>query len=100
MNVVATKHAVRRFRKRENDQRSWLAIAEQIEAEVRAGLEAGRVFDHKPKQFRLYKETRSGMRDGNRFVEHEDGSRGYVVSEEEDAVVVLSTLNRVVAETT
>lgn len=68
-----------------------------IEEQVRVAIEAGHVFDVKPKPFRMFGQTRrDAMLSWQRFVMSRDGQRGWVIALDAlPDVVVVTTLSRI-----
>ena len=93
--IIVTDHAVTRFRQRRALDRRDREIREEIRREVREAILGGRIQNHRPKAFRLYRERRKGKLDpGDRFVWNEEGSIGWIVRRESHADVVMTTCVR------
>lgn len=93
--VIVTLHAVRRAQQRRwRDLRAG-AITDRIIREVRAALAAGRVQDHKPKHWRLYREKGRRLPQPERFVWNEADELGWIVKLNPREIVVVTTLHRV-----
>lgn len=98
-NVVATPHAIEQARPRFGEEFAGYSNAEVaagIEAQVREAIEKGRVFDVKPRGFRLYGEVGTGIMSWQRFVQHLSGDKGWVIGlDSAPDVTVVTSLRRV-----
>lgn len=76
---------------------AYNGFAEEIREQVRCGLEAGTVLDHKPPGFILYGRRSAALPQGQRFVWCGDEPQvGFVLKRDPDGPdVVMTTLNRV-----
>jgi hypothetical protein len=92
--VRVTVHAVAALRRRRYDDRDYDVIEREIEDCVRLAICEGRVANHKPREFRLYREKGRELADGQRFVWTEEGDLGWLIKRESQKEVVLTTLVR------
>lgn len=93
--IIVTSHAIERAR-----QRRWRGVwgtevRDRIVREVRAAIDAGRLANHKPKHWRLYREKPRVLDAIERFVWDEQDEIGWIVKVHEREIVVVTTLHRV-----
>lgn len=91
--IQVSAHAVDRYRQRARVHGDLFEVADMIRAEVRAAISTGRVQNHKPKRFRLYRESGRMLPDGQYFVFRADGSMGWIVKPDGKMLVVVTTLS-------
>lgn len=97
--VIVSHHATKALRERrraiKDDGRPFRDVEQEIHDCVSQALEEGRVFDHKPDGFVLYRRRSNRLPDGQRFVQcHHD--YGFVVkTDEREDIIVLTMLSRV-----
>jgi hypothetical protein len=95
--VVVLPHAIERMQLRGRDTRASSAVAQGIAGEVRLAILEHRVANHKPKAFRLYRETkgRSRLLPHQRCVWDSDEKTAWIVSREKSGeITVITTLMR------
>jgi hypothetical protein len=92
--VIVTAHAIDRARQRRWHDLWGVAVRNRIVEEVRAAITAGRMQDHKPKHWRLYREKTRKLDAGQRFVWTEDDELGWIVKLRPAEIVVVTTLHR------
>jgi hypothetical protein len=92
--VVVTTHAIDRARQRRWQDAWGVEIRNRIVDEVKAAINNGRMQDHKPKQWRLYREKPRTLTGGERFVWTEDDQLGWIVKLQQHEIIVVTTLHR------
>ncbi len=92
--IIVTEHALIQYQERRHDYRPYSVIEEEIRDAVLAAFQAGRIKNHRPKDFMLYGRNNSQLPDGQRLALSEDGRIGWVLKREEETEVVMTTLTR------
>lgn len=91
--IVVTVHAVHTYRDRFSQAPDDPgACRDEIELIVREALAEGRLANHKPPKFRLYREPRVELERGLRFVWREDEAVGFIVARHHASEHVITTL--------
>jgi len=96
--VYVTAHALVQYRKRTGDRRPFREIEPEIIQNVEQALAEGRIANHKPKAFRLWRARSKGkIPPGDRFVWDPSEKLGWIIRREGERDVVLTTLTRTMA---
>lgn len=94
--IVVTNHAVHQYRRRRMDKRPFDVLAEEIRECVTAGLDAGLIFNHRPKGFVLYRRKNTNLPPDQRFVLCDrEADYGFILKRNpEEGDIVMTTLTR------
>lgn len=94
--IIVTAHAIEAYSRRRQDKRPWRVLEEEIRECVAAGIEAGLVFNHRPKGFVLYRRKNANLPPGQRFVQCDsDSNYGFILKRHPDeGDIVVTTLTR------
>ena len=94
--IIVTAHAIEAYSRRRQDKRPWRVIEDEIRGCVAAGLEAGLIFNHRPRGFVLYRRKNNNLPPGQRFVQCDsDSNYGFILKRDpEEGDIVVTTLTR------
>ena len=92
MGITVTAHALQTLQHRTGDFRPWANLEEEIVTEINLALEQKRVHTRKTEPFRLYGEKRIPLISRERFVWKQDSSLGWIIRQEGEDWIVMTTL--------
>lgn len=92
--ITVTEHALIQYQERRRDFRPYSVLEEEIRESVLAAFAAGRIMDHRPKDFMLYGRSNNQLPPGQRLALSENGTLAWILKRESYVDVVMTTLTR------